>query len=173
MNLESSTSISDDKALVDESKRSLIDRAPKLSRRVFILLLVLVALVPAVAVYWINQILGPAYQGKLEASILLVDVPPAPYYELPIRERPEIEAARVIIHNESDSEWTHVNVRINRHYEVYDMEPLPAKTSRSYLLDRFVARVGAVLDIRQVKIKQVEVYGRVPSGGRGTYQQRF
>ncbi len=173
MATESSSSVLDEGRSNEDPPKSLIERAPKLSQQGLVILMIGMALTPIITVFAINSILPPVYQGKLDAKISLQNVPPDSFYQMPLQKRPELESAVIVVENISDVEWTHFYVRVNRYYDIFDTEPFPPGTARTYRLDRFVARVGAVFDIRYVQVKHVEIYARVPIGARRTYEQNF
>lgn len=154
-------------------RKSLPDRTIVLTGCGLTILLFLMFTVPVVTIFALFWYLPPVHEGKLEAEIRLENVPPPSFYEMKIPDRPKIETAHVVVENLSDYDWTNFYVRVNRHYEIFDQEPIPAGETRRYRLDRFIARVGAVLDIRLVQVKHVEIYARVPEGARFTFEEDF
>ncbi len=159
--------------VLSPSGKSLLERTPKLSKRGLTFLLIVMCIIPTVTILALYNLMPAVYPGELDAKVNLVNVPADSYYRLPIEERNEIESASVAIYNIGDVEWTNFYVRVNRHYNIYDTESFPPGASRIYRLDRFVAKIGAMLDTRHVQVKQIEIYARVPSGARYTFDKDF
>ena len=82
--------------------------------------------------------------------------------------------AALVIRNTGEEEWTNINVRINRDFQVHEHDfPIKPGQERGFYLDRFVTRTGAMLDVRWVQIRHVEIYARLPDGSRATFEQDF
>ena len=150
------------------------EAAPRLSSHGLTILLIGMCLVPAVTIFALKQYLPPVYQGKLQASISAEDLPPASFYDIDYRKRPPVKSSGVlVVHNESDQEWTHVNIRLNKHYQIGSRDAIPAGETRRYRLDRFVSRTGARFQVRYNPLKYVQVYARRPTKDRATYSTDF
>ena len=157
------------------SLQSLAVRAaPRLSKERLSLLLILMAITPVLTIIWLQAVLPPVKPGKLPAEASLYNVPPPSYFEQKVSERPTLPPASVIVKNVGDEEWTHINIRINRNYQIYEYgAPLLPGSERNYRLDRFVSRTGATLDVSRVRINDIEIYARLPNRSRATFEQDF
>ena len=151
-----------------------LDSAPHLSSSGLTKLLVAMCIVPVVTIATLFWYMPPVHEGKLEAGISAEGLPSAVFYEPHISERDEWNQEPVLIlTNESDQDWTHLNIQINWHYQIYEHEPIPAGESRRYRLDRFVSRTGAKFDVRYNPLKFVRVYARRPTKDRATFATDF
>ncbi|MGI9518307.1 MAG: hypothetical protein ACR2NP_14725 [Pirellulaceae bacterium] len=158
------------------SKESTVRAAaPVLTRQGLIWLLTVMCLVPLVTLIVLQLTMPPVRPGSLAATVKLLSVPPRSYYETPLAERIEFPDASIEITNTGENPWTHINVRINNgHYQIYEYEvPLEPGQSRSFLLDRFVNRSGAVFRPGIVRPHNVEIYARLPDRSRGTFEQEL
>jgi len=159
---------------LSQRQSRVYENAPKLSSRGLTSLLIGMCMVPVVTLFALKQFLPPVYEGKLEASITAEELPPASFYDVDFRERPPVDSAGVlIINNESDQEWTHLSIRINKHYQIASQEPIAAGESKRYRLDRFVSRTGARFQLRYNPLKYVQIYARRPSKDRATFSSAF
>jgi len=62
---------------------------------------------------------------------------------------------------------------VNGYYQIYDSEPIPAKSSKAYKLDRFVSRAGARFQLRYNPLKSARIYARRPTHDRATWACEF
>ena len=115
----------------------------------------------------------PVYEGQLEAVVSAIDLPPPAFYEPHYSKRPDWTIGELVVRNESDQDWTHLNIQINRHYQIYDIEPIPAHGERHYELSRFVSRTGARFKLRYNPLKSVRIYARRPTKDRATFSYEF
>lgn len=153
---------------------SQLAAAPVLSRRGLTLLLGLMCLVPIVTISIMQLTMPPVRPGELKAEVSLMNVPPANYYDQHSDLRLPFPTASVVVKNSGDQPWTHVNVRLNRDYQIYQHgDPIKPGESRAYFLDRFVSRTGAQLNVRLTKLKDIEIYARLPDKSRATFEQEF
>jgi hypothetical protein len=77
------------------------------------------------------------------------------------------------VRNKSEQVWTMLNIQINNFYQIYDRVPLNPGEERTYELDRFVTRTGAMFDLRYNPVKNVRVYARRPTRDRATFFKDF
>ncbi len=159
---------------LSNSPSSKVRSAPVLTRRGLTTLLALMCFVPVITISWLQLTMPPVRPGELKAEVALQSVPPASYYELPTDQRTPMPLATIIVKNTGDEPWTHINVRINRNYQIYEHNvPLQPGQARGFLLDRFVSRTGSTLNIRAERPKDVEINSRLPDGSRATFEQDF
>ena len=129
-------------------------------------------LIPVATIFWLWNTLPPVQPGTLEAEVRLEGVPPAVFYQQRYEDRPAIPGAMLIVKNSGPVPWTNFNIRINRHYQIYEHNfAIEPGNERGFLLDRFVTRTGATLDVRYTQIKHVQIYARLPDARRATFDQ--
>ncbi|MGI9517013.1 MAG: hypothetical protein ACR2NP_08215 [Pirellulaceae bacterium] len=147
--------------------------APALSRKGLTRLLILMCVVPIATVLILQLTMPPVNPGSLKADCRLVNVPPAKYYETRLEDRISFPTAAIVVKNTGEESWTHLNIRINSgHYQIYEHgSPLEPGQERTYLLNRFVHRSGAVFDVGINRPYSVEIYARLPNQSRGTYER--
>ena len=156
----------------DRSSSSL-RATPHLTARGLTILLCLMCFVPVVTIFSLWQLMPPVHEGQLEASVSAVDLPPPEFYESKYADRPDWALGELVVKNNSDQDWTHLNIQINRHYQIYDIEPIPARGVRKYKLSRFVSRSGARFQVRYNTLKSVRIYARRPTRDRATFYYEF
>ncbi len=157
-----------------ENQSSVLQKAPILSRRGLTVLLALMCLVPVLTILALQLTMPPVHTGKLHAEVALRNVPPQVYYDLDADQRVPFPTASLVVKNRGNETWTHLNIRINRHYQIYEHKyPIEPGQERGFLLDRFVSRTGAVFDVRLVQPKNVEIYARLPDKSRATHVEDF
>lgn len=151
---------------------SVLNQAPALSRRGLTTLLIVMCTVPVVTVLVLHFTMPPVVPGSLSAECGLLEVPPASYYDTPLSERMSFPNAALVVKNTGDQSWTHLNIRINNgHYQIYEHgSPLEPGQERTFLLNRFVHRSGAVFDVGINRPYSVEIYARLPDRSRGTFE---
>lgn len=147
--------------------------APRLSHRGLTSLLIAMCMVPAIVIFSLWQYLPPVYEGQLEGDARTTNLPPAEFYERPFRERQPVGGGQLHLLNQSDEVWTMLNIQINNFYQIYDRDPLNPGEERSYELDRFVTRTGAIFDLRYNPVRNVRVYARRPTRDRATFFKDF
>lgn len=154
--------------------RSSAERmSPRMTPRTLTALLCLMALVPPITIGILWNILPPVAEGKLECEISASSLPDPSIYRLPLRDRPPVKGGLLVIRNSSNEDWTHINIWVNGHYQIYDLLPLKAGEVREYALDRFVTRFGAAYDLRYNPLASSLVYARMPEGHRATRKHVF
>ena len=147
--------------------------SPKLSHRGLTMLLALMCAIPITTILVLWQYLPPVHEGQLQANVIAVGLPDQAFYEVDYRERPEFEGGSIIVENKSDVDWTHLNIQVNGHYQVYDTETINAGQQKEYQLSRFLNRTGARFSLRYNELNRVRIYARRPTKDRATYFQKF
>ena len=150
-----------------------IAKSPWLSHRGLTSILVFMCLVPVVTIIALFQFLPPVFEGQLEASVSAEGLPSAEFYSVEYYQRPPFTGGDLIVKNDGDQDWTHLNIQVNRHYQVYDTDPIPAGTSKRFQLDRFISRTGARFSLRYNELKSVRIYARRPTKDRATFYFEF
>lgn len=150
-----------------------LQNTPRLSPRGLTMLLVVMCIVPAVTILILYNILPPTHEGTLKATITPVALPPDSYYEPHYSERPEYNVGSIIIRNNSDLEWTHLNIQVNRHYQIHDIKPIAAGQEKEFELERFISRTGARFSLQHNPLRTVRIYARRPTKDRATYVEEF
>ncbi len=158
----------------DSLQQSMAYRnAPHLSSWALTTTLTAMCLIPIVLISVMFIYLPEVHEGELQASVSAVGLPPASFYETEYYQRPSVPTGELVIHNDSDQDWTHLNIQVNKHYQIYEREPIPAGQSRYFKLDRFVTRTGATFDLRYNPLKYVRIYARRPTKDRATFSSEF
>ncbi len=154
---------------------SVLADAPVLSRRGLTRLLILMCAVPIVTVTVLQITMPPVKPGYLKAECQFLEVPPRSYYMTPLEDRVPFPTAALMVKNTGPEPWTHLNIRINNgHYQIYEHgSPLEPGQERTFLLNRFVHRSGAVFDVGINRPDSVEIYARLPDRSRGTFEAEF
>lgn len=148
-------------------------QAPRLTHRGLTLLLIAMCLIPTITIFALWAYLPPVFEGQLEADARTTNLPPAEFYQQPFQDRPRYSGGQLHVLNRSDQVWTMLNVQINHFYQIYDREPLNPGEERTYELDRFVTRTGAIFDLRYNPVRNVRVYARRPTRDRATFFKDF
>ena len=130
-------------------------------------------LVPVATILAMWQFLPPVFEGTLEAEVSAEGLPTAEFYSVDYYKRPPFEGGVLLIHNASDQDWTHLNIQVNTHYQIYDIEPIPARTTVRFNLDRFLSRTGARFSLQYNELRTVRIYARRPTKDRATYFHEF
>jgi hypothetical protein len=156
-----------------------IDRSPRLSTKSLTLLLGLMCLVPVATIFAIFNYMPPVHENKLQATVEGVDLPDQATYDLPFDDRPPLKKkGKLRVTNTGPDNWTNYNIRINRQfgdsYQIYEHhEPINAGESKEFELAEFVSRSGARFDLRYNPLRNVEIYARLPSSERATFNYVF
>ena len=156
------------------AQSSAVRSAPRLSQKKLTCTLCFMALTPVVTIIWLQAVLPPVKPGVLKAEVTLRNVPPRSFFEQDPSERPSLPRPSVVIKNVGDVDWTHINIRLNRDYQIYEHgAPFPPGSQRSYLLDQFISRTGTKLDVARIQLTDIEIYARLPNRSRATFDQDF
>ena len=147
--------------------------SPRLSARGLTIALAIMTLVPTLTVLAIWKFLPQVYEGKLDATATAEGRPPADYYLVRYDLRPPHTGGELLITNNSDEDWSHLNIQINGFYQIHDIEPIPAGQTKRYKLEKFLTRSGARFQLQYNQLKKVRVYARLPGGNRATYGHEF
>ena len=137
------------------------------------MMLSVMCLVPVVTIAALFTYLPPVFEGQLEASVSTEGLPSGTYYQDHYSTRAPVDSGVLIIHNDSDQDWTHLNIQINKHYQIYEHRTLEAGESRPFRTDRFVSRTGAKFDLRYNPLSHVRVYARRPTKDRATFATSY
>ena len=148
-------------------------KAPQLSHRSLTIMLSLMCLIPVVTIAVLWGYLPAVHEGQLEANVIAKDLPGKDFYSIDYYDRPTWERGFIILQNKSDLDWTHLEVRVNGNYQVYDRDPIPARGERTYDLARFLNRTGARFSLQYNELNRIRIYARRPTKDRATYVQTF
>jgi hypothetical protein len=148
-------------------------KAPRLSARGLTLALILMTAIPIGTVLAIWTFLPQVYEGQLQAAATSEGLPPADFYLPRYDLRPPWSGGELILHNNSEDDWSHLNIQVNGFYQIHDIEPIPAGESKSYKLEKFLTRSGARFKLQYNQLKKVRVYARLPGGNRATFAHEF
>ena len=122
------------------------------------------------ALFWY---MPPVYEGLLEAKLTATGLPPKVYYEEKYYERVGHEGGQLVVENLSDQDWTHLNIQVNKHYQIIDKVPIKAHSVKAFDLDRFVNRTGARFSVQYNELASARIYARRPTRDRATYACEF
>ena len=148
-------------------------KAPQLSHRNLTIMLLLMCLIPVVTIAVLWGYLPAVHEGQLEANVVAKDLPDKDFYSVDYYKRPTWERGFLIVQNKSDLDWTHLEIRVNGNYQVYDRDPIPAHGERLYDLTRFLNRTGARFSLQYNELNRVRIYARRPTKDRATFKQAF
>lgn len=148
-------------------------QSPRLSHQKLTLMLLAMCTIPVVTIFVLWQYLPPVFEGTLEANVYAEGLPNEEFYKVEYYERPEFKGGFIVLENKSDQDWTHLNIQINGHYQIYDKDLIPAHGERRYELNRFLNRSGARFNLQYNELKRIRVYARRPTKDRATYYQEF
>ena len=131
-------------------------------------------MVPVITILTLWQIMPPAEEDTLQVNVTRVGVPALEYYFDDIADRKDVQQSYIVVKNESENEWSHVFVKVNKNYDIRDDIPIPPDGERSYLLNRFVSRTGARYDLRQLPLRHVRIFAKQEGkGSRATCNIEF
>lgn len=147
--------------------------APKLSHRSLTFLLAFMCMIPVTTILVLWQYLPDVHEGQLKAEVYAKGLPPKEYYSTEYYKRLEISDGALVLKNNSDVDWTHLNVQINGNYQIYDKETIPAHGQREYILGKFLNRTGARFQLQYNELDRVRVYARRPTKDRATFEHKF
>ncbi len=154
-------------------KSTAQQKVPRLSARGLTVALVLMTLIPTFTVLAIWKFMPQVYEGKLNASATAEGLPPADFYLPRYDLRPPWSGGELILHNNSEGDWSHLNIQVNGFYQIHDIQPIPAGESKRYKLEKFLTRSGARFKLQYNQLKTVRVYARLPGGNRATFSHEF
>ena len=147
--------------------------APVLSHRWLTTLLIVMCALPIAVIFALFYGLPQTHEGTLEASIDADGLPTATFYDTEYYDRPAVPTGDLLVTNNSEQDWTHLNIQVNKHYQIYDVEPIKAGETCRFKLDKFVSRTGARFDLRYNPLRYVRIYARRPTKDRATYSSEF
>ena len=158
---------------VDDRFSSAQKASPKLSQTMLTVTLVVMMLIPVVTIFGLWSYMPPVFEGELEATVTTLGLPNPDYYLVPLEDRPAFKGGSIVVHNNSDVDWTHLKMQVNYFYSTFDIEPIEAGTEKEFLLSKFITRDGKGFNVGYVPVKNVRIYARRPGGDRATYGQEF
>ena len=147
--------------------------APKLTHHSLTMLLTLMCLIPVTTIFALWGYLPDVHEGQLKAEVYAQGLPPKEYYSTEYYKRLPISDGTLVLKNNSDVDWTHLNVQVNGNYQIYDRETIPAHGQREYILGKFLNRTGAKFQIQYNELDRVRVYARRPTKDRATFEHKF
>ena len=148
-------------------------KSPRLSARGLTIALVIMTAIPIGTVLAIWAFLPQVYEGQLDAAATTEGLPPADFYLPRYDLRPPWTGGELILHNNSEDDWSHLNIQVNGFYQIHDIELIPAGESKHYKLEKFLTRSGARFKLQYNQLKKVRVYARLPGGNRATFMHEF
>ena len=152
-----------------------------LSKRGLLILMVLLMGSPIALIGVVWATLPPTSDTPLPAKLRFKDfVQIEQYKALPEREKEKIiEKARqgdfipaIIVKNDSQEDWNNVGISLNRSFDFFSAEPLPAGEEREFLLHQFQTRQGDLFRPLDWEIREVKVTARINSGARAIYETK-
>lgn len=154
-------------------RSSAMRRSPTLSHRSLTQVLIGMCLIPIITISALWAYMPPLFEGQLDCRFTAEALPDAEFYAVDYRERPDYTDGYLVVENLEDQDWTHLNIQVNGHYQIYDTEPIPAGTSAKFKLDSFVSRAGSRFKLRYNELKSARIYARRPTRDRATYYCEF
>ena len=136
-------------------------------------MLAVMCLIPVATIAVLWQYLPPVYEGQLNAHVYTEGLPGKAFYSVDYYKRPEFEGGFLIVQNQSDQDWTHLNIQVNGNYQIYDTEPIEAHKEKRYQLGRFLNRTGARFSLQYNELNRVRIYARRPTKDRATLYHEF
>ena len=172
--LQNSRIVNDQVVEKHDPRRSPAEQgSPFLSHQALTTLLFAMAAVPIIVIAVLWNFLPPVHEGELQANVYAEGVPPDEFYEVRYDQRPTVSDGFLVVQNNSDEDWTMLNIQVNKNYQIYDTEPILANSKRKFKLDKFITRSGARFSLRYNPLKSVMIYARLPSSERATYSYEF
>lgn len=166
-----------DETPVDSSfpRSKAMQQSPQLSSAALTRLLIGMCLLPVITIFALFLYMPPAAEGELDCQFSAIGLPDEGFYAIEYRLREEYDGGELVVTNREAFDWTHLNMVVNGHYQVYDKEPIAAGTSKHYKLERFVSRAGARFSLRYNQLKSARIYARRdnPKHDRATYSCTF
>lgn len=154
-------------------RSTAMQRSPQLSSTSLTRLLIAMCLLPIITIMTLWYIMPPVAEGQLQCQFTAKDLPDEDFYAIEYWKRDEYNLGELHVSNLGDQDWTHLNIQVNRAYQIYDREPIPAGTTKVFELNRFVSRAGARFSLRYNELKSARIYARRPKGDRATYYCEF
>lgn len=150
-----------------------MQQSPQLSKAALTNLLIAMCLLPIITISALWVLMPPVAEGQLNCEFASKDLPNQDFYAIEYWKRDEYGLGELIVTNHEEHDWTHLNILVNGHYQIYDDESIPAGVSKAYKLDRFVSRAGARFSLRYNPLKSARIYARRVKGDRATYACEF
>ena len=163
------TAISD----VPGTASTAVQASPKLSHRGLTIMLALMCIVPTTTVLLLFNYMPAVKEGQLKARFSATGLPDQDFYAVEYYQREEFSGGELVVSNQEKEEWTHLNIQVNGSYQIYDIEPIPANTTKTYKLEKFISRSGAKFSLRYNELNSARIYARRPGGERATFWCEF
>ena len=154
-------------------RSTAMQQSPQLSSVALTRLLIGMCLLPIITIMALWCIMPPVAERQLDCSFAAKDLPDADFYAIDYWKRDEYGLGELHVSNLSNQDWTHLNIQVNRAYQIYDDQAIPAGTTKVFELDRFISRAGARFSLRYNQLKSARIYARRPTGDRATYYCEF
>lgn len=154
-------------------RSTAMQQSPQLTSGALTAMLIGMCLIPIITISALWVLMPPVAEGQLNCAFAAKDLPAQDFYAIEYWKRDEYGLGELIVSNQEEHDWTHLNIQVNGHYQIYDREPIPAGTSKTYELDRFISRAGARFSLRYNPLKSARIYARRPKGDRATYYCEF
>lgn len=164
-------------AVGDDSfpRSTAMQQSPQLSSTALTRLLIGMCLIPTITIFALWAYMPPAKEGELKCQFAAKDLPGQEFYAIEYWKRDEYKLGELLVSNLEEHDWTHLNMQVNGHYQIYDKEPIPAGTTKVYKLERFISRAGARFNLQYNQLKSARIYARRdnPKHDRATYSCDF
>jgi hypothetical protein len=147
--------------------------SPTLSQRTLTYMLIAMCCVPVITIFSLWAYLPEVHEGQLLASVATEGLPGEDFYAVDYYDRPPFEGGFVIVRNDSDVEWSNMEIKANHFYQTYDFDVLKPGEERRYLLSKLITRQGHTFQVRYNRLKSIRIYARQPKGDRATFYQDF
>ncbi len=167
------TSAEIETAKIGNQQSSIAKPMPTLSPNSLRWILAAMCVTPVVIILALFSYMPPVYEGLLEAKLTATGLPPKVYYEEKYYERVGHEGGQLVVENLSEQDWTHLNIQVNKHYQIIDKVPIKAHSVKAFDLDRFVNRTGARFSVQYNELASARIYARRPTRDRATYACEF
>ncbi len=156
-------------------RSTAMQQSPQLSSVALTRLLIGMCLLPVITIFALWIYMPPAAEGQLKCQFVGKDLPDQDFYAIEYWKRDDYKLGELLVTNEEEHDWTHLNIQVNGHYQIYDKEPIPAGSTKVYKLERFISRAGARFSLRYNQLKSARIYARRdnPVHDRATYYCEF
>ncbi len=158
---------------INQVRSKAFENAPNMSSQSLTAMLIAMCLVPPITIFTLWNSLPPVYEGQLDATVAGQNLPADQFYEAHYADRPKYSDGQLVVRNNSDQDWTHLNIMVNHYYQIHDSEPILAGQERVFELNRFISRTGARFDLTYNPLRNVRIYARRPTRDRATFYHDF
>lgn len=141
-------------------RSTAMQQSPQLSSSALTQILIGMCLLPIITITALWLYMPPAAEGELDCLFTATNLPDQDFYAIEYWKREKYHVGELVVLNQEEHDWTHLNIQINGHYQIYDKEPIPAGKSKTYKLERFVSRAGARFQLQYNELKSARIYAR-------------